>query len=215
MKELRDEGLGYNHGHLVEEHGRWKAKIMAGTMYHQTGWPGEDVSAGGQGPLSDPSPGFITVCDAWESTMQKEAMWVTMADEIQVGLAYSSDFGGRSYKYDVCYMTTVHGTTHHTQRKRFAFRNGRGQNTTSRNKFKDGWMDGWIKLSWKSSPTSQEYHWQLITLSFIPSSSHPSANQSITHNTLIHSSILSSSHPLTNSLYLQPSIHPSCHLLFH
>lgn len=83
---------------MVEEAKRWKAKVMTGTMHHQTGWPGVDVSAGGQGALSDPSPGFITVCEAWESTMQKEAMWVMMADEIQLGLAYSSDCGGRNYK---------------------------------------------------------------------------------------------------------------------
>lgn len=156
MKELRDEGMGFNHGHLVEEPGRWKAKVMAGTRHHQTGWPGEDDSAGGQGPLSDPRPGFITVCDAWESTKQKEAMWVTVADEIQLGLPYSSDWR-KKYKYG-CLLydhSAWHDISHPKEKVCFQKRERpkchvRKDRTNSR-------MDGWIKLSWKSSPTFQEY----------------------------------------------------------
>lgn len=110
------------------------------------------------GALSDPSPGFITVCDAWESTLEKEAIWVTVADEIQLGLAYSSDSGGRSYKYGcLLYDHSPWHYTPHPEEKVCFQKRGRPKRHVKKCRTNSR-MDGWIKLSWKSSPTSQEYH---------------------------------------------------------
>lgn len=50
MNEGMDDWVGHDHGLPGEEAGRWKAKVKPGTMRHQAGWPGEDVS-----PALDPS----------------------------------------------------------------------------------------------------------------------------------------------------------------
>lgn len=94
--------MGHNHCHLVEEAEWLRAKLMAGTM-HQAGWGlgghlRSRAEGRGRGPLSGPGPGSIAVCDAWSSAMGKEAVWVTVADDIQLGRAQSSDPGGRSHK---------------------------------------------------------------------------------------------------------------------
>lgn len=92
--------MSYNRCHLVEEGERLRGKLTAGSM-HQARWPGgghlhSRVGSGGHpGP---PGPGSLTGCDAWERAMEKEAVWVTVADDIQLGHAHSSDPGGRSHK---------------------------------------------------------------------------------------------------------------------
>lgn len=83
MKEWRNGGVNYIQCRLVEEAERLEAKLTAGTM-HQAGRPrltGGGGRGGGEGPLG-PWPWIrVAACDAWESAMGTEAVWVTVADE--------------------------------------------------------------------------------------------------------------------------------------
>lgn len=47
--------------------------------------------------------------------------WVTVADEIQLGCAQSSNPGGGATRKGVCFITTAHGATQPTQNERVCF----------------------------------------------------------------------------------------------
>ena len=90
--------MSYDRCHLVEEVERLRGKLTAGSM-HQARWPGgTSPPTGGGGHPGPPGPGSLTGCDAWGRAMETEAVWVTVADDIQLGHAQSSDPGGRSHK---------------------------------------------------------------------------------------------------------------------